>query len=107
MIVSQVDHVRSKKEIEKELRLAQEQIESQSSKINTLKEEVFDEKKASELSPTIFALFKHVMDENKKTTLILQSIYEKTANIDNDLAESEYQVEGLPNALQVMLVKQV
>lgn len=84
---------RSKKEIEGELQKLRQQVQEMSS-INTNLKSVAEEKvKADATSSNMFALVKYMIDENKRTTLILSGIVNSLSRLEGELSSEVPQGE--------------
>ena len=84
-----------KKGVEKELQSIKEQIHSLSNSNYNVKELVVEKSKVEETGANLLALVKFVMDENKKTTLVLKGISDNLARIESDL-NADYAAEENP-----------
>jgi regulator of replication initiation timing len=95
--------LRSKKEIEGELQSLKQQVQEMST-INTNLKSMVDEKvKADATSSNLFALVKYMIDENKRTTMILGGIAGSLARLEGELAgeyapqeEQQYSQQAAP-----------
>jgi hypothetical protein len=86
--------MRSKKELESEIQGMKEQIERiNNATANSLNvEEILKEKsKSDEVGSNMLALFKYVMDENRKTNIILKEMYGKLERMESDLDADYYE----------------
>ncbi|MGI0135154.1 MAG: hypothetical protein ACREBW_09385, partial [Candidatus Micrarchaeaceae archaeon] len=84
--------MRTKKELETELQRLKAQVEHISGKATKDRELLLEKAKAEDTSSGLFALAKYMIDENKRTTLILQGITNTLSRMEQDLG-FEYQQE--------------
>ena len=87
--------MRSKKGLEKEIQSIKQQIQGLSSKNASMKELVDGKAKTEETGSNLLTLVKFVMDENKKTTMLLKGISDNLARIEDDLT-ADYTAEENP-----------
>jgi hypothetical protein len=91
--------VHSKKEIEKELQGIKEQIYTLNSKNASMKGLLDAKAKAEETGSNMMALVRYLTDENRKTTMLLQSMTDTMMKIEYDLnAGSEESKEPMRDA---------
>ncbi len=95
--------LKSKKEIEVELQNLRQQVQEMST-INTSLKSMVDEKtKSDATSSNLFALVKYMIDENKKTTMVLSSIVGSLSRLEGELAAgSENELPESPYAQQMV-----
>ncbi len=87
--------MQSKRGLEKELQSIKEQIRNLSASNTNVKELVDEKAKVEETGSSLLSLVKFVMDENKKTTMVLKGISENLARIESDL-NADYTAEENP-----------
>ena len=78
--------MRSKKNIAGELQSIKSQIRVLSSNNANIKDIISGKIKAEETGSTMLTLLKYVTDENRKTTMLLSSMAETMAKIEDDLS---------------------
>lgn len=87
--------MRSRRGIEKELQKIKGQIQSLSSNNANVKELADSKAKTEETGSNLLALVRYMMDENRKTTMVLKNISDSLAKIDYDL-NANYSEETNP-----------
>jgi hypothetical protein len=90
---------RNKKDVNNELHQIRAQLKTLTTKNATVKELITDKAKTEETGANLLALFRFVMDENKKTTMILARISENLARIESE-RDADYRT-GSENPAQV------
>jgi hypothetical protein len=91
--------MRSRKAIETEIQTIKTQIDSLKT---SQTKEIIDEKiKADETSSGLLSIVKLVVEENRKTTLILKSISDNLARLEMDLADTVLYGQDDQNAFNV------
>ncbi len=106
MVRECVINMRSKKEIERELQNIQNQISQLASKNVDIREVVQEKAKSDETGSNLITLLKYMMDENKKTTMILKGMSETLGRLDANLnAEYFEQVDQEPYPQENKLAK--
>lgn len=104
--------MRSKKAIEKELLTLKRQLNSISLKASDLKSVVTEKDKSDQTSSQMFSLLRYMIDENKKTTMVLNSIANAISKLEEELSDDSYedqqpmqyqQPKSMEKAKEVML----
>ena len=88
--------MRSKKALEIEIQSMKEQIGKMnvlSAKDAGLEQLLKDKSRSDEIGSNMLALFKYVMDENKKTNMILKGMHEKLERMESDI-NADYSGQG-------------
>jgi hypothetical protein len=85
--------LKSKKEIEGELFKLKQQVQEMSTINNNLKSMVDEKTKSDATSSNLFALVKYMIDENKKTTMILGGIAGSLSRLEGEMAGGDVQQE--------------
>ena len=75
----------SKHEIEKELGTIKKYLKAVSANSNKSKELILQNEKSNETNSNLFALLKYMIEENKKTTMLLKGIAESISRIDAEI----------------------
>jgi predicted nuclease of restriction endonuclease-like RecB superfamily len=91
--------MRSKKEIEKDVQNIKKGIEELKEKNSHLSSMVGEKVKNDEINSNLFSLIKYLIDENKRTTMILQNLAQGINRLENELfndAEPSQAVEEVP-----------
>ncbi len=91
--------VRSKKEIEGELQRLKQQVQEMSTISSDLKTAAEEKVKADATSSNLLALVKYMIDENKKTTMVLSGIAGSLSRLESDLAgdyDEQYAQQAQP-----------
>ena len=83
--------MRSKKAIEKELSTLKRQLASISVKASDLKSVVTEKDKSDQTSSQMFSLLRYMIDENKKTTMVLNSIANAISKLEEELTDDSYE----------------
>jgi hypothetical protein len=86
-----------KQQIEKELENIRVQISQLANKNTDLKEILQEKAKADETGSNLFTLLKYLMDENKKTTMVLKELSDKVGRIDSNFNDAENFVQEDPD----------
>ncbi|MCL5434424.1 MAG: hypothetical protein M1559_01770 [Candidatus Marsarchaeota archaeon] len=86
--------MQSKKEIEKELEIIKKQLKTITNSNSSLKGMLSEKGKneANETSSQMFTLLKYMIEENKKTSMLINGIFERIAKLEETL-EGEYAEE--------------
>ncbi len=82
-----VGAMRTKREIENELMSLRKQLNTLSEAKASEKSNIEGQKASSDTSSQMFALLKYMIDENKKTTLVLRQMLDKIENLEAELNE--------------------
>lgn len=77
--------MRSKKELETELQRLKAEVSTISGKATKERELLQEKAKAEDTSSGLFALTKYMIDENKRTTMILKSITDTLSRLESEL----------------------
>jgi hypothetical protein len=94
MILSRRNHegvvvwMRSRKELETELKMIKRQISTIQENDKTAREMLEGKIKADETSSNLLMIVRLVMDENKKTTMLLKGISESVVRLESELSEA-------------------
>lgn len=75
----------SKKEIKNELVAIKKELEQLRSKEMEVQSLVIGKEKSEQTSSHLFTLLKYMMDENKKTNVLIQQIFEKMKRFEDEL----------------------
>ncbi len=86
--------MRSKKEIETALVEIQKKLQTINQSNTGEKELLVKNEKVEETSSNLFALIKYMIDENKRTTMLLKGISESMARLENGLHDTYYEEEA-------------
>lgn len=86
--------MRSKKEIENALVEIQKKLETINDGASKEKELLVKSEKSERYSTDLFALIKYMIDENKRTTMLLKAISESMARLENSLRDTYYEEEA-------------
>jgi len=90
--------MRSKKEIENDVQKIKSGIKSLKDK-NSIVNNLINEKiKSDQMSSNLFSLVKYLVDENKKTTLVLQSLADGISRLEGELFAGESADESVDSS---------
>lgn len=103
--------MRSKSEIERELKTIKKYLKAVSANSNASKDLMLQNEKSSETNSNLFALLKYMIDENKKTTMLLKGIAESIGKLEEAISSpieeesGENEISTIPqtNAKEVPL----
>ncbi len=87
------DRMRSKKEIESDIGHLKEQLSELSSKNVEMKKISETNSKEGDAAPQMFLLLKYMIEENKRTTLLLKHISDSISRLEESLDDSYYEEE--------------
>ena len=90
---SGVVRLASKKSIDDELISIRKQLQTIAEKSEQAKSAITESAKAGESNSNMFALLKYMIDENRKTTILLKGIFSNLENLSNELRQDEYDDE--------------
>ncbi|MDE1868381.1 MAG: hypothetical protein KGH60_00210 [Candidatus Micrarchaeota archaeon] len=85
--------MRTKKELETELQKLKAQVATISGKATKERELLLEKAKAEDTSSGLFALAKYMIDENKRTTMILKGITDTLSRLEQDIGYNYQQDE--------------
>lgn len=91
--------MRTKKELETELQKLKAQVATISGKATKERELLLEKAKAEDTSSGLFALAKYMIDENKRTTMILKGITETLSRLEEGI-EYGYPVDPMEQQAQ-------
>ncbi|MEM3841297.1 MAG: hypothetical protein QXN59_01210 [Candidatus Micrarchaeaceae archaeon] len=83
----------SKKSIDKELLNIKQQLQSIAEKSEQAKAAIIENAKSNDSNSNMFALLKYMIDENKKTTMLLKGIFSNLENLSSELHQGDYEEE--------------
>ncbi len=86
--------MRSKKEIENALVEIQQRLRNINESTAKEKELLVKNEKVEETSSNLFALIKYMIDENKRTTMLLKGISESMARLETGLRDTYYEEDA-------------
>lgn len=89
-----------KKSIENAIMEIQKSIENIKEKTEKEKELLSDRGKSEETSVNLFSLIKYMVDENRRTTMILKSIQENMARLESGIRDTYYEEEEVEDQRQ-------
>ncbi|MGC8687195.1 MAG: winged helix-turn-helix domain-containing protein [Candidatus Micrarchaeia archaeon] len=81
--------MRSKKEIEKDVQSIKKGIDELKEKNSHLSSIVSEKAKSDDINSSLFSLVKYLIDENKRTTMILQSLAQGINRLESELFSDE------------------
>ncbi|MEM3227543.1 MAG: winged helix-turn-helix domain-containing protein [Candidatus Micrarchaeaceae archaeon] len=88
--------MQSKHEIEKELDNIKKYLKEVSTASTKSRELLLQNEKANETNSNLFALLKYMIEENKKTTMLLRSIAEGIGKLENEVGTYSAKEENAP-----------
>ncbi|MDE1856588.1 MAG: winged helix-turn-helix transcriptional regulator [Candidatus Micrarchaeota archaeon] len=88
--------MRSKKGIEKELLSIKQELTVLNQKSTKERELLIEKEKADDTSNGLFSLVKYLIDENRKTTMVLKSLTENVARLNDEIHGDLDYVEDEP-----------
>lgn len=97
--------MRTKKELETELQKLKAQVATISGKATKERELLLEKAKAEDTSSGLFALAKYMIDENKRTTMILKGITDTLSRLEQDIGYN-YQQDEVPEQ-QAQMERQI
>ncbi|MGI0100550.1 MAG: winged helix-turn-helix domain-containing protein [Candidatus Micrarchaeaceae archaeon] len=92
-MANNVSDKNSRKETEKALQTMKAQIEQLSTKNSDITAALQEKAKSDETGSGLMTLLKYMMNENKNTTMMLKSIYDRLERIDSDFNAGNYEQE--------------
>lgn len=90
----------SKKEIENDIGRLKKQLSELSTKNVEIKRFADTKPKAKDSTSQMFLLLKYMIEENKKTTMLLKHISDSLVNLEDSLEDSHYEEEQIPNTIK-------
>ncbi len=97
---SEEGSVRQKKSIENAITEIQRSIENIKERTDKEKELLSFKEKSDETSVNLFSLMKYMVDENRRTTMILKSIQENMARLESGIHDTYYEEEEVEDQRQ-------
>ncbi|MGC8478608.1 MAG: winged helix-turn-helix domain-containing protein [Candidatus Micrarchaeia archaeon] len=94
--------MRSKSEIEKELKTIKKYLKEVSANSNASKDLILQNEKSSETNSNLFALLKYMIDENKKTTMLLKGIAESIGKLEEAISAPVEEEQSGENEIHAM-----
>ncbi len=91
MNAARMEWLRSKKSIENALTEIQKSINNIKERTEKEKELLSDKERSAETSTNLFSLIKYMVDENRRTTMILKSIQENMARLESGIRDTYYE----------------
>ena len=104
MRISGVVRLASKKSIDDELISIRKQLETIAEKSEQTKAALAEGSKSGDTNSNMFALLKYMIDENRKTTILLKGIFSNLENLSSELRQEGYEdAEQQPRQEEHML----
>ncbi len=91
MRISGVVRLASKKSIDDELISIRKQLETIAEKSEQTKAALAEGSKSGDTNSNMFALLKYMIDENRKTTILLKGIFSNLENLSSELRQEGYE----------------
>ncbi len=91
MRISGVVRLASKKSIDDELISIRKQLETIAEKSEQTKAALAEGSKPGDTNSNMFALLKYMIDENRKTTILLKGIFSNLENLSSELRQDNYE----------------
>ena len=91
MRISGVVRLASKKSIDDELISIRKQLETIAEKSEQTKAALAEGSKPGDTNSNMFALLKYMIDENRKTTILLKGIFSNLENLSSELRQDSYE----------------
>jgi hypothetical protein len=92
--------MQTKKEIENEIHAMKGQLKALNAKESTIGQLITEKAKTEEVGSNLLTLLKYMMDENKKTNMILKGMSDNLERLESNLSTDYYEQEDQVGYLQ-------
>ncbi|MGC8669661.1 MAG: hypothetical protein ACP5TL_00720 [Candidatus Micrarchaeia archaeon] len=96
--------MKSKKELEHDVQKIKKSIKSLKERSSSINEIIQEKAKEDSINSSLFSLIKYLVEENKKTTMVLQGLAEGISHLENELFSDAEEEKETPAIGENMLL---